>query len=88
MLVEKVNEGLIKAMNPWGPRNWLDALLGIVTGWLWEDFGLTSARKRVRQVEQVLGDWNSQRRKAGTDGEDEMVRVVELQKTAYMTVST
>ncbi|MCJ1400023.1 hypothetical protein MMC11_003226 [Xylographa trunciseda] len=85
-LVEKVNEGLIQAMNPWGIRNWLDALLGLATGWIWEDFGMTFARKRIRQVEQLLGDWNSQRQKAGTDGENELVRVVELRRTAYMTI--
>ncbi|MCJ1383431.1 hypothetical protein MMC17_006545 [Xylographa soralifera] len=87
-LVEKLNEGLIKAMNPWSIRNWLDAFLGLATGWIWEDLGLTSARKGIRQVEQMLEDWNSQRQKAGTTGEDELVRVVGLRKTAYMTVST
>ncbi|MCJ1434070.1 hypothetical protein MMC27_003436 [Xylographa pallens] len=87
-LVEKLNDGLIKAMNPWSFHNWLDAFLGLATGWIWEDLGLTSARKGVRQVEQVLEDWNSQRRKAGSNGEDELVRVVGLRKSAYMTVST
>ncbi|MCJ1318260.1 hypothetical protein MMC15_003588 [Xylographa vitiligo] len=85
-LVEKLNAGLITAMTPWSIRNWLDAFLGLATGWLWEDFGLTSARKGIRQVEQMVEDWNTQRQKAGSDGEDELVRVVGLRKTAYMTL--
>ncbi|MCJ1420340.1 hypothetical protein MMC32_006697 [Xylographa parallela] len=85
-LVQTVNDGLIKAMDPYRVRNWLDAFLGVATGWLWEDFGMTSARKGVRQVEQVLEDWNSQRQKAGSDGGNELVRVVGLRKSAYMTL--
>ena len=87
-LVQKLNDGLIKAVDPWSIRNWLDAFLGLATGWIWEDLGLTSARKGIRQVEQMLEDWNVQRRKAGSDGDDELVRVIGLRKTAYMTVST
>ncbi|MCJ1295989.1 hypothetical protein MMC34_007554 [Xylographa carneopallida] len=85
-LVQKLNDGLIKAVDPWSIRNWLDAFLGLATGWIWEDLGLTSARKGIRQVEQMLEDWNVQRRKAGSDGDDELVRVIGLRKTAYMTL--
>ncbi|MCJ1283032.1 hypothetical protein MMC26_002359 [Xylographa opegraphella] len=86
-LIEKVNSGLIKAMDPWSICNWLDAFLGLATGWIWEDLGLTSAQRRVRQVEQLLEDWNAQRRKASAGGDDDLVRVVGLRESAYMTVS-
>ncbi|MCJ1478659.1 hypothetical protein MMC13_007340 [Lambiella insularis] len=86
LLVGQVNDALIKAMDPWALRNWIDAVLGLATGWLWEDFGMPSARKKVRQVEALIKDWNAQRRKGGRDGEAELVRVVELRKTAYMSL--
>lgn len=87
LLIGQVNDGLINAMNPWGASNWLDAVLGLATGWLWEDFGMTSAKKKVRHVEELIKDWNVQRQNEARNGEGDLVKVVELRRTAYMSVS-
>ena len=81
-IVRHVNEELIRAFDPWSWRNWLDASLGLVTGWMWEDLGLTAVKTRLRAVEGWLEEWN---RKVG---EKEGVRVMGLRRTGYLTVSS
>ena len=91
-LVEKINSGLIRAMDPWGVRNLIDGIVGALTGWLWEDAGLAWGRRKVGHVEEEVRMWNLKRERQGRkgeegNGEDGLVRVVELRKTAFMSVS-
>jgi len=80
-IVRHVNEELMVAFDPWNWRNWLDALLGLLTGWLWDDMGLTAVKRRLKAVEKWLEEWNTK------VGEREGVRVVGLRRTGYLTVS-
>ena len=75
-----MNSGLIAALDPWGWHNWLDAVLGVATGWLWEDFGAAGVKRKLKDVEGFLEDWNR-----GT-GEKEGVRIVSLRRTAYLSL--
>lgn len=88
-LLEKVNEGLRHAMSPWAVGNVVDVVVGVVTGWLWEDAGLGEARRKVRGVERELEMWNRRKEgeRRGPGGEEELVRVVELRKSGFMSVS-
>jgi hypothetical protein len=85
-LVEKVNSELIPAFNPWGVRNVIDALLGLVTGWIWDDLGLTAVKSRLKRVEKYLEDWNKEMESRSKEGPGSAPRIVPLRRTGYMNV--
>lgn len=87
-LVETVNKGLEGALGVgWGSV--LDALVGLLTGWLWDDAGLAGSKRRLKGVERDLQAWNERRKGRGRGGEEEVVvRVVELRKSGFMSVSS
>jgi hypothetical protein len=87
-IIEKVNSELIPAFNPWGLRNMLDATLGLVTGWVWDDLGLTGVKSRLRKVEQYLEDWNREMESKYKDGAGSAPQIVSLRRTGYMNVSS
>ena len=83
-LIKSVNERLITAFSPYGWRAWVDVVLGIATGWLYEDLGFSGVKKRVRDVELLIEEWNGQRRE-GLDKEfEELVRAIPLRRTGYL----
>ena len=83
-LIKDVNEGLISTFSPYGWRAWLDAVLGVATGWIYEDLGFAGVKKGARDVELRIEEWNGQRRK-GLDGEDEeLVKAIALRRTGYL----
>lgn len=83
-LIKDVNEGLITAFSPYGWRAWVDAVLGVATGWIYEDLGFAGVKKGARDVEMLIEQWNGQRRK-GLDKEDEdLVKAIPLRRTGYL----
>lgn len=84
-LISKLNEELVPAFNPFGWRNIIDSLLGLLTGWVWDDFGATGIKRRLQHVEAWLEEWNRGMEKGMAEGE--AVRVVPLRRTGYMNVS-
>lgn len=87
MLIRNVNDGLIAAFSPYGWRAWMDALLGVATGWIWEDLGFAGVKQGVRGVEQIIDEWNGQRRNTLEKEEDgELVRAIPLRRTGYMSL--
>ena len=74
-IIKKLNTELVEIFSPWSWRNWLDLVLGILTLWAWEDFGLTNVKRRLSNVETWLQRWNT-----------EYVSIVPLRRTAYMSV--
>ena len=83
-LIKSVNEGLIAAFTPYGWRAWVDTILGIATGWLYEDLGFSRVKKGARDVELLIEEWNGQR-KMGLDKEDEdLVKAIPLRRTGYL----
>lgn len=84
ILIQTVNDGLIKAFKPGGWRAWVDTVLGVATGWLWEDIGAAAVKTQVRKVEGFIEDWNGGRE--GRSGEDG-AKVVPLRRTGYLSVS-
>ncbi len=88
-LIEKLNGELVPTFNPYGWRNVLDGVLGLATGWLWDDMGFTSAKTRLRNLEKWIERWNAEKEKAA-GGDDSIIppKIVPLRQTGYMTVKT
>lgn len=84
-LIQTVNDGLIKAFKPGGWRAWVDTVLGVATGWLWEDFGAAAVKAEVRGVEGFIEDWNGGRESGSGE---EVVKVVSLRRTGFLSVSS
>ncbi|KAK0723129.1 Golgin subfamily A member 7/ERF4 family-domain-containing protein [Lasiosphaeria miniovina] len=84
-VIEKLNSELVPIFSPYNWRNILDGMLGLATGWLWEDFGLTGAKASLRKVEKWIEQWNLEMEK--TYGADEGAvppKIIPLRRTGYM----
>ncbi|KAL2863443.1 ERF4 family protein [Aspergillus lucknowensis] len=79
-VIATINEELTSAFNPYSFRNWLDGVLGLVTGWIWEDLGAPAIKGHLKRVEDWLEKWN--REVGAKDG----VRIWSLRRTAYMSL--
>lgn len=79
-IIQKVNQSLVEAFDPYRQRNWVDILMGVLTGWFWEDLGLGDVKKRLRHLEQWLADWNRD------VGSAEGVEIIPLRRTGYMSL--
>ena len=87
-VVEHVNRELAEAFSPWRSRAWVDAVLGALTGWIWDDLGMTGSKKRLESLEAWIETWNKEFGLEGNgDMEDGNVWIVPLRRTGYMTVS-
>ncbi|KAI0180196.1 Golgin subfamily A member 7/ERF4 family-domain-containing protein [Hypoxylon sp. FL1284] len=84
-VIEKLNGDLIPIFNPYNWRNVLDSVLGLLTGWIWDDIGLTYAKIKLRGLEAWIDKWNAEMEKA-TGSEEGTVapRIVSLRRTGYM----
>lgn len=86
-VIDKLNSELVPIFSPYSWRNVLDNVLGLATGWLWDDLGFTAAKRRLRNLEKWIEQWNADMEKAA--GSEEVVvppKIVPLRRTGYMTV--
>ncbi|KAK1067490.1 hypothetical protein LTR74_006351 [Friedmanniomyces endolithicus] len=79
LLVSTLNAKLRAAFDPFSTRAWVDSLMGVATGYLWEDFGLTGVKGGMRGVERWMEEWNSGKRREGV-----AVRVVQAWEVGFM----
>ncbi|TKA31125.1 hypothetical protein B0A50_02094 [Salinomyces thailandicus] len=79
LLISTLNAKLARAFDPYSTRAWLDSVLGLVTGWLWDDFGFTGAKGEMEGLEEFVDGWNR-----GMEGEGREVRVVQPRRTGFM----
>ncbi|KAL6924512.1 hypothetical protein ACHAPO_003732 [Fusarium lateritium] len=86
-IIEKLNGELIPAFDPYSARNIIDGLLGLVTGWVWDDMGLTGAKSRLNSLEKWIEQWNCEMEKA-MGAEDGVMppKIMPLRQTGYMTL--
>lgn len=85
-VIDKLNSDLTVAFEPWSARNVLDGVLGLVTGWLWEDFGLTGAKARLARLERWIEAWNVEMARTADEGAPVPPKIIPLRQTGYMTV--
>jgi hypothetical protein len=87
-VIDKLNSELVPIFSPYNWRNILDGVLGVATGWLWDDFGFTAAKSRLRNLEKWIEQWNAEMEKTVGGGEEGVVppKIVPLRRTGYMTV--
>lgn len=79
-IIARLNEGLVTAFDPYSARNWIDGILGVLTGWVWEDIGASGIKGKLRSLENWITNWN------GTFGATESVKIISLRRTAYMSL--
>lgn len=87
-LVECVNKELVPAFSPWNWRNIFDGVLCLITGWLWDDAGLSEIKARLCRVEKLLEKWNKdlEIKVQGEIEEGAVPRAVPLRRTGYMSI--
>ncbi|EEH49723.1 uncharacterized protein PADG_05802 [Paracoccidioides brasiliensis Pb18] len=79
-VIAKVNAELIATFDPYSARNWFDGTMGLVTGWVWDDLGLTGVKGRLDSIEKWIENWNQ------TVGVEEGVKIWSLRSTGYLSV--
>ena len=57
-LVSSVNAACERAFSPKGAKAWVDTILGVLTGWLWEDFGFDRGSRGIVDIENIIDQWN------------------------------
>ncbi|KAI9166742.1 hypothetical protein HJFPF1_02856 [Paramyrothecium foliicola] len=84
-VIDKLNAELVPVFNPYSLRNIMDGVLGLATGWLWDDFGLTGIKTRLNNLEKWIDQWNQEMEKA-IASEEGMVppKLISLRQTGYM----
>ncbi|KAJ6110313.1 hypothetical protein N7486_002548 [Penicillium sp. IBT 16267x] len=79
-VIATVNNGLVKAFDPFSLRNWVDGALGLLTGWVWDDLKAPAVKGSLQYVETWLEKWNRE------VGSKEGVHIWSLRRTAYMSL--
>jgi hypothetical protein len=79
-VVQKINDTLVAAFDPFSLRAWMDSVMGLATFWLWDDAGLTKVKKELSNLERWIEDWNRE------FGAKEGVKIIPLRRTGYLTV--
>jgi len=79
-LISHLNTGLLSAFSPWNKRNWLDMVMGLLTGWIWDDLGLANTKHETKKLELWLDEWNSK------FGAPQGVKAIPLRRTAYLSL--
>ncbi|KFX93976.1 hypothetical protein V490_04580 [Pseudogymnoascus sp. VKM F-3557] len=79
--VESINARLIEAFDPFGVRNLVDAVMGLCTGWFWDDAGLTYTKRCLAAVEKAIEGFNRELEMGSSQA-----RFISLKKSAYMSL--
>ncbi|PNS18621.1 Ras modification protein ERF4 [Sphaceloma murrayae] len=78
-VIDEVNGRCKEAFDPEGWRAGVDALIGVLTGFVWEDVGFTGVKSVVKGLEAWFEEWNSTREREGREG-----RLVQLRTTGWL----
>ena len=77
-IIDHVNTTLVRAFDPFAPANWLDGILGFLTGWFWEDFRPGGVKGQLKKLETWFEEWNR------TVGANDGVKLISLRRTGYL----
>ena len=78
-LIETLNGMLKEAFDPWSWRAQVDAVMGVVTGFLWDDAGFTGVKSVVKRMERYMEDWNRRKERDGKE-----VKLIPLRRNGFM----
>lgn len=78
-LISGVNTRIEQAFNAFTFRAFLDFFLGVLTGFLWDDFGISGAKTGQKNLERFVDNWNAQKASEGRD-----VKLMQPRKTGFM----
>ncbi|OQO04751.1 hypothetical protein B0A48_09674 [Cryoendolithus antarcticus] len=81
LIIVALNKRLEAVFSPFTTSAWVDAALGVVTGFLWDDAGFTGVKRGVKGIEAFVEEWNEGKRREGGD-----VRLVQLRKTGFVSL--
>lgn len=81
--VEELNGVCVRVFSPKGTRNFVDGVLGLLTGWVWDDIGALAVKSGVREVEAMVERWNFELGQIKAEA-----RWVGLRRSAFMSVSS
>lgn len=80
-LILHINAILLKAFSPYTFRAWADAILGVATGYFWDDLGFTGAKAGEKLLEGWIAMWNEERQKEGRQ-----VKLIGPRTTGFMSL--
>lgn len=76
-IIDHVNHSLMRAYDPFSTANWIDGILGFLTGWFWEDIRTGGIKGELKRLEAWIEDWNK------TVGAGDGVKIIPLRRTGY-----
>lgn len=79
-IIEHINDTLIHAYDPMSVANWVDGVLGFLTGWFWEDLRGGGIKGQLRKLETWLEEWNR------TVGAGDGIKLISLRRTGYLSL--
>ncbi|KAK4994961.1 hypothetical protein LTR66_005119 [Elasticomyces elasticus] len=85
-VVEYLNTELVAAYDPWGARNMFDAVAGVLTGFLYEDAGLTGIKRRLDSVEKWIEDWNREQAEKEKAEDGGRAKLISLKRVGYLSL--
>jgi hypothetical protein len=80
-VIETLNPMLKHAFEPNTWASWFDALMGVATGFLWDNFGWTGVKRGVRDMERWVEGWNTEAEREGRE-----VRLIDLRRTGFLSL--
>lgn len=88
-VIDKLNHDLVPIFDPYNWRNILDGLLGLITGWIWDDLGFTNAKSKLSKLESWIENWNAEMEKSvGSEEGIPAPKIISLRRTGYMSVGS
>lgn len=80
-VIETLNRMLKETFSPTAARSVVDSVMGVLTGFLWDDAGLTGPKGGVKKIEAWTDRWNQDKASTGLQ-----VRLIPLRKTAFLSL--
>jgi hypothetical protein len=77
-LISNLNTRVEAAFNAFTFRAFLDFFLGVLTGFIWDDLGISAAKTGQKSLEQFVDNWNAQKAREGLE-----VRLVQPRTTGF-----
>lgn len=78
-LISNINTRIEESFNAFTFRAFVDFLLGVLTGFLWDDLGFTGAKVGQKGLERFVDNWNAQKASEGQE-----VKLVQPRRTGFM----